>query len=55
MTKQEAMGLFNGDYDIRQEKKSCPCCNCDRHWMACRFCEWYETKEQDNHFNYHTN
>ena len=47
------MGIFNDDYYIEQEKKNCPCCKCDANWMACRWCEWYETKEQRNHLDHH--
>lgn len=48
------MGIFTDDYSFEKRREDgCPCCEYDRHWMACRFCEWYETKEQKNHLDNH--
>ena len=35
------------------KKKDCPCCKCEAHWSACRFCDYYDTETQRNHERYH--
>ena len=51
------MSIFSWNNDFESEetvkKKNCPCCSCDIHWMACRFCEHYDTDIHRNHERHH--
>ena len=48
------MGIFTDDNYIIGHDEHCPCCKCDTHWMACRFCEYYETTVRKMHEEQHT-
>ena len=49
------MGIFTDDYSFEKRREDgCPCCKCDAHWMACKFCEHYETRQSIEHMMTHT-